>query len=76
MQVFAGIMDFYAEGEPVLGETEEDEVDSLMIHDDDSARPCLPSIRPGRPAGWSGAGQGGRGLTRRAWCRVRRRWSR
>jgi len=35
-QVFAGIMDFYAEGVPVLNEGDEAEEDSLVIKDDDS----------------------------------------
>jgi len=34
--VFAGIMDFYAEGVPVLNEGDEAEEDSLVIQDDDS----------------------------------------
>ncbi|KAL3927125.1 MAG: hypothetical protein SGPRY_002971 [Prymnesium sp.] len=35
-QVFANIMDFYAEGQPVLNEGGEVEEDSLVIYDDDS----------------------------------------
>ena len=35
-QVFAGIMDFYAEGMPVINEDGDVEEDSLVIKDDDS----------------------------------------
>jgi len=35
-QIFAGIMDFYATGDPVLGEEGAEEQDSLAITDDDS----------------------------------------
>ena len=35
-QIFAGIMDHYAAGESALNDGEEEEADSLEIHDDDS----------------------------------------
>ena len=45
-QVFAGIMDFYAEGEAILANGGEMEEDSLVIHDDDPEVRGIELVRP------------------------------